>query len=225
MITIDRATILQVFGSLMEKPSLLSDIDKYQLEPSDFSTQLDRYIFTAIYSLYEGGAEKLHSIDIGNYLESNELAKKVFEEQKGIIFLQDCEALSEVENFPYYYNKLKKVNLIRDLQKTGRDVSSIYSEDPLDKDHNKINDKFETLTTTDIMNSLKGELASLENKYVLNSVVEESSACDGIDDLLEELSATPEIGLPLQGDIFNQVCRGARLGKLYLRSAGSGLVA
>lgn len=40
--------------------------------------------------------------------------------------------------------------------------------------------------------------------------------------MLHELEQKPEIGLPLQGDIFNTVVRGARLGKLYLRSASSG---
>ena len=38
MIQVDRHTIIQVLGSLMQKPLLLSDVDKYSLLPSDFST-------------------------------------------------------------------------------------------------------------------------------------------------------------------------------------------
>nr|DAD58649.1 MAG TPA: helicase [Caudoviricetes sp.] len=79
------------------------------------------------------------------------------------------------------------------------------------------------MTATDIFNSLRGELADLENKYVINSVVEESNAATGIRELIKNLKETPEIGVHLQGEIFNTVCRGGRKGKLYLRSAGSGV--
>jgi hypothetical protein len=37
MITVDRKTVIQILGGIMARPELLSDIDKYQLEPSDFS--------------------------------------------------------------------------------------------------------------------------------------------------------------------------------------------
>jgi len=52
----------------MCRPELLSDVDKYQLEPTDFSQQLDKMIFSAIYNLYAGGAERIHTIDVDTYL-------------------------------------------------------------------------------------------------------------------------------------------------------------
>jgi replicative DNA helicase len=205
----------------MKRPQILSDIDKYQLEVSDFTNQLDKFIFSAIYNLYQGGAESIHTIDIDMYLQSNSLAKDIMQKENGIGFLQDCEAYCEIENFNYYYSKLKKINLLRDLQKAGRDISEFYSENPLDANYNKINEKFEVMTTEDIINSLKGEIATFENKYVLNSVIEESNAYDGVKDLIEELKTIPEVGCPLQGDIFNTIIRGGRKGKMYLRSAGT----
>lgn len=48
-------------------------------------------------------------------------------------------------------------------------------------------------------------------------------ASDGIRDLIKELKVKPEVGIPLQGDIFNTITRGGRKGKLYLRSAQSGV--
>lgn len=222
MIQVDRRTVQQILGSLMTKPELLSDTDKYQLEVGDFSQQLDKFIFSAIYNLYCGGAEKIHTVDVENYLRSNELAKTTFEKENGVQFLQDCEVYCEPSNFNYYYKKIKKINLVRDLQKTGRDMSSIYSENPLNPKHIEINQKFENLTTDDIINKLKGELADYENKYVLNSVVEESRAYDGIRELIKELKIKPEVGIKLQGEIFNTITRGGRKGTLYLRSLQSG---
>lgn len=207
----------------MCRPELLSDVDKYQLEPTDFSQQLDKMIFSAIYNLFAGGAERIHTIDVDTYLQTNEVAKNLLEKNNGLAFIQDCEDLADPANFQLYYNKLKKINLLRDLQKNGRDISPFYCEDPLNEKYAEINERFEKMTATDIFNSLRGELADLENKYVINSVVEESNAATGIRELIKNLKETPEIGVHLQGEIFNTVCRGGRKGKLYLRSAGSGV--
>jgi replicative DNA helicase len=223
LIKTDRKIIVQILGCLMKRPQILSDIDKYQLEVSDFTNQLDKFVFSAIYNLYQGGAESIHTIDIDMYLQSNSLAKDIMQKENGIGFLQDCEAYCEIENFNYYYSKLKKINLLRDLQKAGRDISEFYSENPLDANYNKINEKFEVMTTEDIINSLKGEIATFENKYVLNSVIEESNAYDGVKDLIEELKTIPEVGCPLQGDIFNTIIRGGRKGKMYLRSGSTSI--
>jgi replicative DNA helicase len=205
----------------MSRPNLLSDVDKYHLEPNDFHNQFDKYVFSAIYNLYVNGAEIIHTVDIDNFLQSNTLAKDLFEKENGVAFLQDCETYCEPNNFSYYYNKLKKINLLRELQRTGKDISKFYSEDSLDENHDSINMNFEKLSTSDIVNALKGEIAGLERKYVLNSVVEESNAYDGIRDLIQDLKTVPEIGCPLQGEIFDTIARGGRKGKMYLRSAAT----
>lgn len=223
MICVDRKTIIQILGSLMLKPEILSDVDKYQLEPTDFNQQLDKFVYSAIYNLYLGGAEKIHAVDIVSYLSRNEVAANLIEKENGNEFLIDCETHAEPKNFSYYYKRLKKINLIRDLQKNGQDTSKIYSEDPLNPEHLKINDNFEKMSTEDILNKFKGILAGLEGRYVINSVVKEGRAFDGVRDLIEKLKQEPEVGLRLQGDIFNTITRGARKGKLYLRSAGSGV--
>lgn len=222
MIENDRRTIMQIFGCLMTKPSILNDVDKYQLKVEDFSETLDRYIFSAIYNLYQNEAEQIHVIDIETYLSRTESAKRLFNKSNGIDFLQDCETFCELENFNYYYNRFKKINLLRDLQKSGKSIDKFYSEDLLDSNSDSINQKFETLSLEDIINELKSELSILEDKYVTGSNVQESYAFDGVEDLIEELKLKPEVGLPLQGDIFNTVTRGGRKGKLYLRSACSG---
>lgn len=222
MIQADRRTIIQVLGSLMNHPSFLSDTDKYYLEPADFSQQLDKFVFSAIYNLYIGGAECIHIADIDNYLQDNIIAKELLEKNNGLQFLQDCETYADPNNFHYYYNKLKKFNLLRDLQKTNRNIDEFYCDNPLDENYDKINTQFENMSTTDIINKLKGELANFESKYTFNTVVEESKAVTGIRDLINSLKETPEVGVKLQGDIFNTICRGGRKGKLYLRSAPSG---
>lgn len=221
MIQIDRHTIIQVLGGLMNHPDLLNETDKYNLAPEDFPNSLDKYGFSAIYNLYADGANKIHAVDVISLLQENLVAKNLIEKENGVTFFQDCEVNSDEGNFNFYYNRLKKLNLLREIQLTGRDTNDIFCENPLDDNYVEINEKFQKMSVNDIVNILKSEVASFENKYSYNNLVEESYAADDILELIDEWRKTPEIGYQLQGDIFNTVCRGGRRGKLYLRSAPS----
>lgn len=221
MIQIDRHTIIQVLGGLMNHPDLLNETDKYNLAPEDFPNSLDKYGFSAIYNLYADGANKIHAVDVISLLQENLVAKNLIEKENGVTFFQDCEVNSDEGNFNFYYNRLKKLNLLREIQLTGRDTNDIFCENPLDDNYVEINEKFQKMSVNDIVNVLKSEVANFENKYSYNNLVEESYATDDILELIDEWRKTPEIGYQLQGDIFNTVCRGGRRGKLYLRSAPS----
>lgn len=221
MIQIDRHTIIQVLGGLMNHPDLLNETDRYNLAPEDFPNSLDKYGFSAIYNLYADGANKIHAVDVISLLQENLVAKNLIEKENGVTFFQDCEVNSDEGNFNFYYNRLKKLNLLREIQLTGRDTNDIFCENPLDDNYVEINERFQKMSVNDIVNILKSEVASFENKYSYNNLVEESYAADDILELIDEWRKTPEIGYQLQGDIFNTVCRGGRHGKLYLRSAPS----
>ena len=209
----------------MNHPEFLNDIDKYRFELSDFPTSLDKFIFSAINNLYNSGdgANNIRSVDVINYLKNNASAASLLEKENGETFLQDCETAGDPANFKYYYHKLKKLNFVRDLQKSGRPMDEIYCEDILNPKYAEINERFEQLTVEDILNMLKMEINGYESKFVLKSVVEESKATDGIEQLIISLKEKPEIGCQLQGKIINTITRGGRKGKFYLRSAGSGV--
>ena len=128
MIT-DKTTIQQVLGSLMQKPQLLSEVDKYSLTIADFPSRFEKYIFSAILGLYSQGASTINPIDIENFLDVNAAAKTTLLSQNGIEYLNDILDLSNVDNFPYYYARLKKINLLRDLQKQGFSIGEYYCED------------------------------------------------------------------------------------------------
>ena len=209
----------------MNHPEFLNDIDKYRFELSDFPTSLDKFIFSAINNLYNSGdgANNIRSVDVINYLKNNASAASLLEKENGETFLQDCETAGDPANFKYYYHKLKKLNFVRDLQKSGRPMDEIYCEDILNPKYAEINERFEQMTVEDILNMLKMEINGYESKFVLKSVVEESKATDGIEQLIISLKEKPEIGCQLQGKIINTITRGGRKGKFYLRSAGSGV--
>lgn len=219
----DKSAIQQILGSLMKRPQLLSEVDKYSLTIADFSTRFEKYIFSAIYGLYQNGATNIAPIDVANYLEVEITAQKVFEQNNGVEFLQDIMEFSSVENFPYYYNKLKKINLLRDLKKQGFDISDFYSDDLTDPKSTEINARFEELTTKDICDGVKQKLIKLEANYAKTDEVVVESAADGMREFIKEMNENVGIGLPIQGHILNKVISGAVPTTLTIRSGSSGL--
>ena len=220
---IDKEVSQQILGSLIKCPQLLNEVDKYNLTLSDFPTRFEKYIFSAIHGLYFGGAENIQIIDIENYLKSNPTAKATFDANQGIEYLQDIEEFSKVENFPYYYDKLKKINLLNDLKKDGFDISDYYSEDLLSDKALEVNSHFEEIESKDIINDFKKKIIKLESDYGSPEEVKCENAADGIDDFIETIFETEDIGLPIQGVIYNQIIDGAQPTALTIRSGGSGV--
>ena len=218
----DKNAVLQVIGSLMKKPSLLSEKDKYNLQPSDFESRFERYIFIAILNSYTNGAQTLSEIDIDNYLMEHKDQYLLFQQNNGISYLQDALDMSTPENFEYYYNRIKKFNCLKDLKKSGFDISEFYEENELNPKQFEINQRFETLKPKDIFDGLKRRIYKVEGEYVEGDASITTDVSVGIDELLEKLKNSPDAGARFQGKYFNTVTRGARKGKYYIVSFPSG---
>ena len=220
--TLDKQIVMQIFGSLMQQPELLSEVDNYSLIPSDFDTVFERNIFISIANLYKEGVQSISVMDIDGYLAEKPHIHETFKKYNGIEYLQDAIDISDTNNFNYYYNKLKKHNALKDLQELGYDTQRIYPDgDMLSDEDYKLREKFDELKVTDIFNSVKTNIAAIEAKYGC-SAAQTAKANHNIRSLIEKLQTSPEVGAPCQGDIFNTVTRGARKGKFYILSAMSG---
>lgn len=219
---VDKNSILQIFGSLMKHPQYLSETDKYNLSLDDFYYKFDKYVFAAIDNLYRGGAQRIQPIDVENYLQSNGAAATIFKNNNGIEYLQDADYLAEEKNFEFYYKRLKKVNLLTRLQKNGIDTSEFYIEDLTKSNALEVNQKFEELDIDDILEVLKKKLLGIEHEFIQHEVTQTESAFYNIQEIIDAAAQGADIGVPVQGEILNEVIAGARLGTLIIRSAGSG---
>lgn len=207
----------------MKRPQLLEEKDKYILLSDDFTSLFERYIFAAIYNLHKDGSQAISVVDVDTYFEAHPVAKEIFLHNGGIEYLQNALDFAQEDNFPYYYKRLKKFNALRDLQKLGYNTSQIYEPDILNPNSQKINEKFEELEIQDIFDLIKKQFIKIETDYSVGDASETLSAHEGILDLVQELEIRPEVGAPLQGEIFNTVTRGARKSKFYIRSSSSGI--
>ena len=220
---IDKRDTQQIIGCLMKKPQLLSEIDKYSFVLTDFPSRFERSVFMAIEGLYRNGATKIQPIDIENFLESNPVSAKSFRDKNGIEYLQDTIELSELDNFGFYYNRFKMFNLLKDLKKSGFDTSEFYCEDLTNPNAEKINDDFNMLSPKLITDAVRKKLLGVEAKYETTDEIEVETAAEGMEQLINEFGAAYEIGVPIQGNIYNQVLDGAKKGTLTIRSAASGV--
>ena len=193
------------------------------MNPSDFSTSLEKKIFSAIYNLYDSGAKQISIFDIDNYLKEAPSSYQVFTTENGIEFLQDAIDLSDINNFDYYYNDLKKVNCLRSLGKLGFDTSKFYCDNPLAPKAEEINKKFQDMTIKDMIESLKQDILKVEKQFSNGQGNKTESATVGIRDYISKIKTEPDAGGRLQGKLFNTIVRGARKGKFYIRSAGTGV--
>ena len=220
---VDTQTIQQVLGSLMQHPQYLSEVDKYSLTPLDFNSRLEKYIFQAIQGLYQNGAEVIQPIDIENAIAEDPAARETFEKENGLEYVQDILELAEEKNFYYYYSHLKKLNLLKDLQKDGFDISDLYCEDLTDPKAEEINSKFKFTDINELIETIKKKILHWENKYKVTGEVETERVSHKIDEFVKGLGMAQEIGLPVQGEFYSQIIDGARRGTLTIRSAASGV--
>ena len=112
---------------------------------------------------------------------------------------------------------------MRDLKKQGFDISGFYEEDLSKPNAEKVNAEFENITTKDICDQIKRKVLGLEASYVKTAEIEVENAAVGMEDFIKEMNETYDIGLPLQGHIYNKIFSGAQRGALTIRSGSSGL--
>lgn len=219
----DKNAMMQVIGNLMKNPVILAD-NKYIITKNDFDLPLAKNIFLAIDDLFKGyNAETITVVDIDNYFQQTEGIYENFKAQSGIQYLNDCIQLSNPNNFNFYYNRLKKLSALRALKKDGFDISKVYNENEVDLGKERQQqEKLDSMSLQDIFDNFLQDLNNLQYDYICKDDSEEGFIADGASSLFESLQQNPEIGIPLQGEIYNTLVRGARLKKYYLISGASG---
>ena len=215
----DKRAIFAVIGCLLKSPALLDDTARYKLTKDDFPEQFHKIVFSAIFNLYNDGISDIDYLIIDNYLSGYSLQHKIFIENNGIEYLQLAVDSANLDNFSYVYNRVKKFSLLRAYQQRGIDISSIYDADMTNiKEQEKMQEKFDEYSLDDIVEIIDRKIIDIKSSFLINQSHRGIHAAENILELKEELKQSPEIGLPLRGNIMNMVTRGARLRKLYMRS-------
>ena len=222
----DIAANMQVIGDVFINPSLLDLEEKYKFNEEDFPQEFHRILFGSIYNLHQLGAKQISIEDIEKYLEQRPKKYAVYKINKGSEYLENIKDMCQLAAFDYYYNRMKKMTLLRMYNKNvGMDLSWLYDPDNiLDAKKKEAQESwFDNTPINEIANTINDKIDEIKAKYIDNSEDGVIQAGDGALALLERLKTNPEVGYPLYGRLVNAVHRGARLKKFYLRSAATGV--
>lgn len=222
---VDLSAIIQVIGNVFNNPSLLDDTDKYSINEEDFPDIFHKIVFGSIYKIHELGAKEVNLQTIADFFETRPKNSAIYKKQRGDEWLLKASENATPLAFEYYYNRLKKMTLLRAFDNFGIDVTDIYDPDNiLDLKKKQIQEDFlDNCTLEDIAKKVNDKIELITAQYVDNVQERSYQAGEGIFDLIEDLKINPEVGIPLYGKMINTVTRGARLKKFYLRSAATGM--
>ena len=221
---VDIPAIMQVIGGVYLNNSFL-DNETYFFTEEDFTEQFHRILFEAIFNLHTLGVKKIDLVSIEDYLEQRPKKKAVFLAHRGDEYLQKLMDNTQIAAFDYYYNRMKKMTLLRMYQGIGMDLSWLYDiNNIMDvKKKQAQEDWLDNTSLNEIANIIDNKILDIRLKYVDDSDEKAVQAGAGGLALLERLKETPELGYPMFGPLVNAVHRGARLKKFYLRSAATGV--
>lgn len=219
----DKRAILNTIGCLMLDPTLIDDIDR-PLDRTDFDTEaLYELLYVAIFNSYMQGVKDINEFTIDSYLSSYKEQYEIFQTNDGLRYLADAREMSSLDNYDYYYHRLRKYSLLRYYEKKGYNTKSIFDPTVGVEELTKEMEKFDNYTEQDIVGLVETDLViSPTIKYCTNMLTTEIQAADDAMDLVESFMKIPDVGVPLNNDGLNTVARGARKGCLYMRSLPQG---
>ena len=222
---VDIPAIVQVIGGVYINNSFL-DNENYFFNEEDFTEDFHRILFEAIINLHEFGVKQIDVNSIEDYLEQRPKKKAVYIAHSGAEYLENLANKTQIAAFDYYYNRMKKMTLLREYQtKVGMDLSWLYDiNNILDlKKKQAQEDWFDNTSLAEMADIIDKRIMDIRLKCVDDAQDMAVQAGEGGLELLQRLKEVPELGYPMFGPLINTVTRGARLKKFYLRSAATGV--
>ena len=215
--------LVQVIGCIFKNPKLLERDDKYKFNEQDFYDEFHQLVFGCMYNLWQLGAKEITLTAIEDYLTQRPKALAIYKTNKGPEFILKAAEMANVNTFDYYYNRMKKMSLLRAYEEMGMDLTWLYNPDEVMdmKRKQAQEDWLDNATLADIYNKINDKIDSIKLQYVENITDGGCQIGEGIDELIDSFAETPAVGYPLYDIYTSTTARGARLGKFYLRSAAT----
>ena len=211
----------EIIGCLLKKPELLKT---HKIIYTDFTKAFYQYVFIAIEHLYKEGAVDITPILIKEYLQNHTEKYANFKKNNGIETLQKLIITSNISNFEYHYELLKKFSLLRELKKSGIDVS--YHFDPDEVDVNISTEKRERLERTpinEIVSYYKSIFSAISNRFVEDKNIDKKKAGVGFMEQKEHWKKETAWGAGYSSAYLTTALHGIRQRRYVVKSAGTGV--
>ncbi|PNX48575.1 MAG: hypothetical protein BV457_03430 [Thermoplasmata archaeon M9B1D] len=205
----------QLLGCLLQDVQLANS-DKYKLDKNDFVEQIHKILYATLHNLAKRGYKVATYADIETFLQPYEAQLNVFNEI-GESYIDTIIELAELDNFEGYYDTIRKMSLLRDIQNDGDSLNPFWDIDKSDDDNMANLDKY---NIDDILNELEARAIEKKRKYGKTKVKEEYIAGTNFMETKELMKEEPLMGNSFQSEYLNDIYRG--IFGFILRAAKSG---
>ena len=157
-----------VLSCLMHKSLLLQD-DRYTFCKTDFYKPLQQMVFYAIFNMAQLGVSQISPQDIDLHLKQFNAQYEYYKNNKGYEFVVQCYQIVEVVDdnlFNFYYTRLKKFSLLRDLEAIGYDTSEFYDTNANALNKDLEDEKLNKIRLDAIGNRIREHLIEIENRHI-----------------------------------------------------------
>lgn len=216
----DKTSYIHIFSAIIQNPMLLSE---YHLSVKDFPEKFHRILFSSIYNLQQNGVTEISDVTIDGFLKDTPTQHKIFEDGRGLEYIEVCLERGEPTNFEYHFQRVKKFSLLRRYAGLGMDIEEIYNIGFQEEEEEVAqNVKFNNMTMEQIMRHFDAKLAQIKDDFVMDVDGFGGHGAQNVDAILEKAFQQPNYGAPFQSGFYNTATRGARRRKYYCCSGNSG---
>lgn len=217
----DARAIFQTLGCIIKHPEY---IDEYRITSADYEVNtFDQLVFSAVYNLYKQSMKVIDCFAIDSLLSRYPAQYEIFQKNDGMHRCAEMASECEIDNFPYYLERVKKFSLLRYLELNGYDVKRIYDWTVTKtKEQTEQSNKFDNMSIEDMLSYVENRLITESNiKFCTHADSHGQLLGEGMNKLIDTMKDVPEIGLPLQSPLYTSIAKGMRLTKLYIRSGST----
>jgi replicative DNA helicase len=194
-----------IVAMIYKNPDLLRET---KLELNNFHHNVWKVYFEICRALIiDEKKTTLSELDIGLFLEKHPKLRAKYDEYGGYQMIESAGAYIKEENFDGYVRDLRKWNTIAKLVKQGFPVKDRLSE-------------FCDMSAEEIYQEYEGYINHIFSN--IDHEIKSYNALEGLHELVDDLNAGDNIGLPISANLLNQEIGGLKKGNIYSLTAPSG---
>lgn len=220
----DKKAIFQLFAGLMANPDVLGNTREYKLTTDDFPESFHKIVFGAMYNLQSQGIERITRFEVDNALSEFPNQYRIYNENNGHDYLEKIEELGQPENFDLHYARVKKYSFLRSCVSKGISISHIYDHTLIDINESEAQQKlFNSTKLEDMIKEVESKMLEIKDEFLFGSENMGSHMSDNLREIVAEKMMRPSYGAGFSSKLFTAATRGARIKKVFLNSAPSGV--
>lgn len=191
-------------GALYKNPDLYIEYGRLIVSKYDFYDETARFLYNVFESVYKSTSGEISEDKVNTYIAKDESKKQTYRSLGGWKTIQNkLMDLTNEEDFPNYFDLLKKYSLTRELERVGFPINRILNHP-----------KFDTLKAEEVVMTMR---TSLEKIHTIIGGGSDSVILGG--DMVESVlqwRKEPDMGIELPFKLWNDLFKGWRKKKLIV---------